>query len=747
MTNKDMVNLCCLKVFLVGPPGVGKTTTLNRLLRAITNILISGDKNQSTLLVNCIQALVCIADNTSEWLHSKDISDETKLLLRYFCGRKIEASTGEVAVTKTSSTHLSSVDVDEKPASPLRPIESEDRLKTLNITTSEVDKEMSQHISSQMEQQETAYRQNRFLHIRTQLRQLVTSDDYFKITNHSGSTLLNINDVGGQPCFLEMLPALSTGPALYLVFLDLSKELDKPYKIPFSRDDTIITPYSAMHTVEATIWQILSAIVSVHSVSHEAAAFAHSATVSEKFKHFLKVSPVAALIGTHKDKLDHPEEKIKQTDEALKKITQNFKKILVSPFNSPNASFFSVDNYAGTEETDIGPIREFVSAIFSTHFKEASVPICPKWLLLGALLRREYKIVVIDDCLEIGRMLEMDNEEIMVCLWYLNCIGTVMHYTRIADDEDDWFKNHVICSPQVIFDSISQLILPSLRILHSEGPATDHERDELIRKGQFTIESIDKYSSIVNVTENLKKDELIPAKQLVKLLKHVNLLSSITHREAGCSQRITYLMPAVLECAPLDKLSTPPPPDENNPEPLYVTFSCGYVPTGTFCGLVTRLVSLGPHGILGLEWDLVEDGVKRNCVSFYIDYVNQVMLICHDEFYEIRVICNDPKSLHELCAYILSAIFYTLKSLYENLVPQISFQCLCPKHAPAKDIRNLCTLVETNTSVRFLCGKTPVTVKSTQQCWMGKVSNSNFVFPSFYNSKCVPLLITVCDSW
>ena len=378
------------------------------------------------------------------------------------------------------------------------------------------------------------------------------------------------------------------------------------------------------------------------------------------------------------------------------------KEILLCPFHSSGTSFFSIDNYAGTEQTDIGPLREFMNAIFSVHFKEASVSICPKWLIFGVVLRREYKIVTMDNCLEIGRILEMEYEEINLCLWYLNCIGTVMHYISITDDEDGWFKNHVICSPQVIFDSISQLILPSLRMLHSEGPATELERDELISKGQFSIESITKFCISVQVSEKLEKDELVPARQLVKLLNHVNLLSPITHTEEDGGERITYLMPAVLECASPHELNKPPPPNTNNPEPLHITFNCGYVPTGTFCGLITRLVSLGPHGILGLEWDLAEEGVKRNCVSFYVDYVNQVTLICHNRSYEIQVKFNDSqRNLCDICTYILSVILYTLKSLYKKLVPQVAFQCPCPKHSDSTDVRNLCLLVESRTSFRF----------------------------------------------
>ncbi len=125
-------------------------------------------------------------------------------------------------------------------------------------------------------------------------------------------------------------------------------------------------------------------------------------------------------------------------------------------------------------------------------------------------------------------------------------------------------------------------------------------------------------------------------------------------------------MPAILQCASKDELTNPPPPDANNPEPLLITFNCGYVPTGAFCGLITRLVSQGPHGILGLTWELVEDGVKRNCVSFSIDGIQQATIISRERYYEIRICSEKSKmSVNEICAYICSVILYILSRLYK----------------------------------------------------------------------------------
>ena len=535
-----------------------------------------------------------------------------------------------------------------------------------------------------------------------------------------GSTLLHIKNVGGQPGFLEMLPAVSNGPALYLVFLNLSKQLDEPYDIPFSRDDTIVTPYKAAHTVKATVSQILSSIACVHHVSREDDLIKTS-KLGEKFEKFQQIHPVAALIGTHVDKLENPKEKIKQVSDALKATTQKFSKILVLPPSDSESSFFAMNNFAGTEQSDIAPIRDFMSKVFTSHFKDASLPIKPKWLLLGTLLRMEYSIVSMKDCLKIGRILEMDEEDTKFCLRYLHSIGSLMHYTNVPDD---WLKNHVFCSPEVIFTSISQLILVALRILHSEGHVTEFEREELIKMGQFSLEAIIKYCTGPEVTKLLKEGEIIPAKHLIILLQYLNLLSEIVHKDGNDPDvtRITYLMPAILDCASQDELANPPQPDANNPEPLHITFSFGYVPTGVFCGLITRLVSQGPHGILGLTWEFVEDGVKQNCVSFYLNKSNKITLLAHARCYEIRIVRSFSRvSLHDLCTYVLSVMLYTLKSLYPRLIPQIAFQCPCPDHQTSGCMDNLCVLAK-DLWVQFLCGYKPVTLRKYQQVWLGKVS-------------------------
>ena len=717
MSSKDTFDLQYLKIFLVGPPGVGKTTTLDRLLKVMTNL--SSDKRmpRSTLLANCIQVFAFVSNDGAKWISSSDLNKEAVLLFRYLCGYELidtphEHSDKQMWVTTQGPIPQSIF----KPSEPKKFKEATSRTVTVGAAKSAKSKLGREEGMAH----KATVQHTRIGNIVGRLQKLIKSSDDSVLFNLLGSTLLSINDIGGQPGFLEMLPALSTGPAMYLVFFDLSKELNQPYKIPFSRDDTVITPYDAVHTVESTISQILAAITSVHCLSNQSSSIdiSKAAQFDEKFKNFQEIRPVAALIGTHKDEMKNPvEQSLEFINDTLKQITRNYSQIIINP--SLSKTYFAVDNLNGTEELDIGPLRNFMNTNFHTHFKGASLPIRPKWLWFSLILRREFRIVSKVDCLEIAQSLGMDKDEVDFALWYLHyCTGTLMYYPDIPDE---WFKDHIICSPQVVFDSISQLIVTSLRTLHSEGFVIEQNRAELIRLGQFSIDSIEKYCYCDGVSDRLEKQELIPTKQLVKLLNHVNLLSPIIHTKEDGTEQTTYLMPAVLECATPHELTAPPPADANNPEPLFITFSCGYVPTGSFCGLITRLVSDGPSEIIGLKWEFVEEGVKRNCVSFYVNFDNKVTLVSHDRCYEVRVVRNNPDiSLHDLCANVVSTILYTLKSLYRNLVSQISFQCPCLEHSMTS-INNLCNLVDRKIGVYFYCGRKLVTLRDTHQVWLGKV--------------------------
>ena len=421
-----------------------------------------------------------------------------------------------------------------------------------------------------------------------------------------------------------------------------------------------------------------------------------------------------------KDRLD---QELDKKNKSISTITCHFEDLLIP--TADDRQFIAIDNFAGLD-ADIDPLREHLQGMFLKHFRNAKLRIRPPQLLLGVILRKEYEIVSMDDCIHIGRALNMVEEEVKFSVWYLDrWVGALIYHPEI-EDEDHWFKKNIICSPQVVFDSISSLIVETLLELHSpvrSSSFTVAEKKNWVEKGQFSLDTVKHCHSREN-EKKVKEDKLIPVDKLVKLLEHSNLLSTITtkKRQGGReTEKVMYFIPAILECASHDELTKSPSPDTDTPSPVKITFESGYVPIGVFCAMISQLVSRGSEGILGMRWELVESGVKKNLVSFRVDAADHiVILVAHADCYEIRIIRQDRLiSLHELCSYVLSTILYVMKEFSSNIRPIISFDCPCSRHQ-CKGSSNLCQL-SPGVSTCFKCNHRLVQLSPNQECWLTKV--------------------------
>ena len=681
ITDDESLDLCFSNLFFIGPSADRKIITLNRLLNVDTPFPDDAD----TPWGHCIQGLnVVVSSEETEWVSSSEHSQEAKHLCRYLSGHDLPfgPSTNHEAHATTKSR---TKQLKEKQASK--------RVKS-KISTQTSSQPMSQG-------NKLSNKQERIQSVINRLQKLVKSKHHYDLLLLLGRTLFSINIIGDHPSFLEMLPALSTGPAMHFIFSDICKEYNKiPGDIHSEKDASIAS------TIEVPLSQILG---TVQHTSYESSLIDWNKVVgiSEKLRTLQMIPPVAAVAGTHKDQLSVKHEQLgRSLNEALKTIASQYK-----DYPASNLSYFSI----GTDESNVQSIRDFISKISHTQFRDASLPIHPEWLWLVLILRREYKIVSKQDCFKIAKSFEMSSEEVEFSLCYLHsCTGMLLYYPDIPDS---WFKNHIICSPQVVFDSIHKLIIKSLNA-HST------------RNGQFSIESVEEYAKS---DKKLKKEELIPIQQLVKLLQHLNLLSQITHTKVDGGKRTTYFIPALLVSASPVELTASPQPEDSHPEPLCITFTCGYIPTGLFCGLINRLVSIGLKGILGLRWELVEEDIKQNCISFCVANASQVTLISHKNCYEVRVTHRDSKiSKHDLCSYILSAILYTLKSVYNQLTPQVAFQYPRLDHKSTIGIKHLCILTD-GSQIQFLCNSKSIVLTKRQQIWFGKVSQCNCSFVIKYS--------------
>ena len=529
--------------------------------------------------------------------------------------------------------------------------------------------------------------------------------------------LLNMIDTGGQPAFIEMLPMLTIGPALYLIFLRLDQELKQRYKIQYvSEDEEEMSLGESSYTLQEVIFQVLSSIACCRSDTSSATS------LPEKQQITSHQSQVAMLVGTYKDKLagspDEVKSKIKQTDKALR---DDLKEILDTDpleanrdllrYAEPSDSqlMFDVDNMTGSED-EVMKIQKRLGEVILQEFNKLPIP--ASWLMFDIFLRRMGKHTIsLSQCEEIGRRLQVS--DVREAIWFLHhCIGVLMHYPDVEE-----LKDKVICDPQIVFDSVTELILNTFEFKRIRKSACDKFK----QAGQFSFNDIEKLS------KNLKSG-ILPLPQLVKLLEHLNIIAPISFPEESgaaltespqsaslqgvCNESVVYFMPAVLPSAQEHELNVSHSPAD--PAPLLIRFKSGIIPVGVFCASVASIVAHKDQ----LRWTLMEPrsgtqggySLHKNRVIFRVNRYNgsyDVTLISKPKQYEVHIqtICTPSGSpSHKICQHVLETICHTLNHVISkmkhkqyltllssdrpNKSPyELGFQC--PKH-PQEDHMAVC---------------------------------------------------------
>ena len=137
---------------------------------------------------------------------------------------------------------------------------------------------------------------------------------------------------------------------------------------------------------------------------------------------------------------------------------------------------------SGTFEFEISQIQKNLKGIINKFFP--AIPIPETWLMFRILLHLLNKpIVSLTQCKEIANRLKMSTPVEESILFFHHNIGSLMHYSDIP-----CMKDVVICNPQVIFDSISKLIISKFRDCNRALKPRDV--DDFLQKGIFKLSHI-----------------------------------------------------------------------------------------------------------------------------------------------------------------------------------------------------------------------------------------------------------------
>ena len=760
LATHDTIAMWFIKVVLLGAPGLGKSTVRRRLGGEIDDISSCGETTaypstgtvESGVVIRNLSSTTALV-TPSEWRFTKNLAEETSLMFHlffsYISGRKVgavaEMSSGpeseltegitstpepEPAIASKSSDHPS-----KKPGI-LRRLQRRIRGKVRKSSTHSTDVVESSIEPSAHSIEGTKPSARPIQSNRNQYKAMVlevaklfgsaASPKYWKDIKHlfKDTAYIKMEDTGGQPEFMDMLAALTIGPALYLLFCKLIDDLHSHYTVSYrSPSGESSTPVQSTYTVEEVLLSALASVSCFKSYSTTSQLDSEETTSTGEGELLASHNTsLAYILGTHKDKVS--EQEIAEFDRKLQesiRSTDFYKEGLVQ-FSSEDRMVLPIDNMHGGKD-EIGKVRQFLEEGMKKHFKKLSIPAA--WLVLSLCLRkREERTASLWSVLQLAGELGMSERETKSALWFLHHhAGVLMYFPNLAE-----LKDTVICDTQVVYDSATNLIVDTFRFVKVGKAASERFR----KTGQFSLEDIGKATASVS-------GDYIPLVKLVKLLEHLNIIAPITPTESTSSRssstqspKVAYFMPCVLQNAVREELdkwwkTTSSP---LSPAPLFIRYECGFSLIGIFPAMIANLV-----GNKALQ--LIVDGIKKNRVQFTMlsgDY-DTFTLISQPKYYAVHI-TREPGAetpTHEVCSAVRGIVESTLKTVTSRMnysfcaEYQLSFEC--PSH-PGRD--HLCTVGRDETSPRFmLCQKEsdhprPLKMQSQHLAWFGKVSNDSF---------------------
>ena len=711
---RENLNIQYLKLLFLGPPRLGKTTARRRLTGKITDLRSAGEADRpqpstgavesgGNIVVRSLSASTAVITEDSEWFHLKNQPDEAMSLFHFIVEDYENKTKPDCAAPNCTPSSRPASTVREHTVS--RPTAQEHRQSgTPNVSATPSAPSPAAPVSSSQPQD--------IPEVVEVFTKAMTSK-HWEDVKPMLKAFLRMEDTGGQPELMDMLPVLSMGSALYLIFVNLEEDLQSLLKLSHcSLSGESTATVESNYTTEEIILSALSSIACSNSRTSEEANDPGGVSSEEindpELKRILEISKsVAYIVGTHKDKVSEQDiDKFDQQLQDIIKSTDFFKKGLVQ-FSSENQLVLPMDNMDGGAE-EIKRIRKLLGAAMEKHFKKLTIPAI--WFLFSICLRRneEKRTTSLEFCLKLSEKFQMSPHEMKTALWFLHHhAGVMMYFPKVEGLED-----LVILDPQVVYDSVTELILRALRF-EKVGKAVS---ERFKKTGQFTLEDL---KAAIGSSDS---GDLIKPEKLLVLLKYLCIIATICHE--GKSD--TYIMPCVLESASTAELDSYQE-DKRHPvslEPIMVRYECGSVPIGVFPAMIACLIS-------NKSLKLIENGVKKNRVQFHFgtDY-DKITFIARPKYYEIRMARMSKTKLphHEVCMALRKEVESTFTTVSSHMnygcFMDYEFSFECPSH-PGRE--HLCVVEREDPSPHKMCclenqdQLEPIDMEDSHLVWYGQV--------------------------
>ena len=389
--------------------------------------------------------------------------------------------------------------------------------------------------------------------------------------------ILTLLDTGGQPQFINMLPAVNSSATITFVVLNMLggvKHLEERVQVHhYNKDGSkSYEPYPLNYTNKDLIKCLIGLLKD---------SILRDISLPEVFisKHATDIKPALCFVGTHLDKISH---------HVVDKISEKLEELIVQLEPNDNISIwnlgrllFAVDNtIAGTEEECIensiaSEIRSEVKRIIETKaVYEVPIP----WVILELEIRlicnKEKKSYMSISDVEMlyEKILPGKNvkSEVKAALRFHHMFGVLLYFHEVPG-----MNNFVISNPQWLFANLTNLVCCSF-----DNTIVDHkDLNEFKRKGILTNNLIKKLNT--NFLGGIKLECFL------ELLKYLKIITPYP-----ADNSTDYLMLTVLDSCQQEQVNQFCKGFLVLQEGvvLLMQLQSGTLPRGVFCCLVVQLI-------------------------------------------------------------------------------------------------------------------------------------------------------------
>ena len=484
---------------------------------------------------------------------------------------------------------------------------------------------------------------------------------------------LRVWDCGGQPVFLNLLPAFLTARTLFMLMFDASLNLQSPCQHlshingqaskQLDEMTTLQLLIQWMATIHATLLKKKSSLISEPEASND------------EMERYPRILPV----GTHGDAVNTKSRK--EISDLLAEACRNkaFAHLLYD-------SLFVDNTTAGKGESE-DPAYRIIRQIaneFADEDLAIDTPIT--WVLFRKVFERfarEKPIVPLEEVVELATACLIPEHAVASVLEFYHELSVFFHYSGIPS-----LATTVIADPQWLIRQMAQIMA-----LEGFEEVKNDQLWILLREDGILVENL--YKLVFR-----SQKELEPQK-IIDLLEHFLIVFPIRSNNKHLYKGREYFVPSMLPLC-TDHTTTS---CIQSTVPLHLVFSTNYLPPGFF----TRLVAaMSTHPNLQIDFS---GKLYRNAIKFFYgppgQQLDKVSLTEKRSSISIQVQRVSPRShkcplFVNTCHEIMKLLPESFKKVKEWLPGiDVSFATPCTKCPNREHLVRLPTLpcVESNPTV------------------------------------------------